>query len=312
MSTEAPDRLAAIDEAFRRVSNWGRWGADDQLGTLNFLTDARRRAAAQLVTDGEAVSLGRTVETKPQVDNAFPMQRFMIKSGRDAPDRGHSTASEFITLRAHGFSVTHVDALSHVQWNGQMYNGLPAELVDGVEGAIKLSVDTMATGVTGRGVLLDIPAVQGRPFLDLGEAISLDDLVAAEQAHGVGVQEGDIVLVSTGREARAEELGLQNPTTQGSPGLGLDCADWLHDRGVSVLGSDVVQDVIVANGPWPQLVPVHILALAAMGLPLIDNMYLAPLAEVCQRRGRFDFFFTMAPIQIENATGAPVNPIAIF
>jgi kynurenine formamidase len=298
------------------LSNWGRWGADDQLGTLNLVTPAVRQAAARLVTDGVPVTCARPISTEITPDTTFQPLRFMVDSG-EGRDTASSErilerrgASEFIGMVFHGYTITHVDTPAHYFWQGQIYNGRSCNLITSREGAQVESVDLLRDGVVSRGVLLDVAAVKGR-WLGPGEGVMPEDLEAAEAAAGVRVQSGDVLLVRTGYYARRLAEGPRNPTRDGSPALHVAAAPWLRERGVAMLGTDTHNDV--SPLPYPRLGnALHVVALVAMGLWLIDNANLEEVAAACAARRRWAFMLTVAPLRLAAATGSPVNPIALF
>lgn len=298
------------------LSNWGRWGADDELGTVNLITPAKRRQAARLVEDGVSVTCSRPISTEITADTTFQPLRFMVDSGegRDTapPERilERRGASEFIGMVFHGYTITHVDTPAHYFWQGRLYNGRSCNLVTSREGAQVESVDLLRDGVVSRGVLLDVAAVRGR-WLGAGEGVMPEDLEAAEKAQGVQVEEGDILLVRTGYYARRLAEGPRNPIRDGSPAVHVAAAPWLRERGVAMLGSDTHNDI--APLPYPRLGnALHIVALVAMGLWLIDNANLEDLARACAARRRWAFMLTLAPLRLPAATGSPLNPIALF
>jgi kynurenine formamidase len=299
-----------LDALFAALTNWTRWGADDERGTLNFLTDARRATAAGLVTSGVSISLAHDLATEPMPDHPHPVQHHMLASGdaRDANGiEGYEAARDYLALDVHGLWTTHVDALSHMFVRGRMYGGRPASEVRS-DGARSNTVMSMADGVIGRGVLLDVPRAIGVDFLDNGEVVTVADLEATEVHQGVRVGPGDILLVAWGREARRRaRRGFD-----GFSGLHPGCLPWLADREVAVLGSDGISDPMPFVGipGWP--FPVHQIGIVAMGLPLVDNVRLAPLAQRCAAVGRWEFLFTMAPLRIPKGTGCPVNPVAVL
>ena len=300
----------SLDALYESLKNWGRWGADDQRGALNFLTDARRVAAAGLVRSGESVSLAHDLGTEPSPENPHPAQHHMLASG-DARDSngipGYEAARDHIALDVHGLFTTHVDALSHMFVGGEMYGGRPASDVRS-DGALSNTVLSMADGVVGRGVLLDVPRALGRDFLDTDEVVTADDLAAAEEAENVRVEAGDVLLVSWGRQARRRaKKGFD-----GFSGLHPDCLPWLHERQVAVLGSDGISDPLpfVGTPRWP--FPIHQIGITAIGLHLIDNMALARVGERCATKGQWEFLFAMSPLRIAKGTGCPVNPVAVL
>jgi len=311
MASEYPvPTTEELDALFADLSNWTRWGADDELGTLHFLTEERRAAAAGLVSTGQAVSLAHDLATEPAPDHPYPVQHHMLASG-DARDSngidGYEAARDHLSFDVHGLWTTHVDALSHMFVDGRMYGGRPASEVRS-DGARANTVLTMADGVIGRGVLLDVPRTLGIDFLDNGEVVTVADLEATEERQGVRVGSGDVLLVAWGRERRRRtKRGFD-----GFSGLHPDCLPWLAEREVAVLGSDGISDPMPFLGTpdWP--FPIHQIGIVALGLPLIDNVRLAPLSERCAELERWEFLFTMAPLRIPKGTGCPVNPVAVL
>jgi kynurenine formamidase len=311
MATEYPiPATEALDAMFVSLTNWSRWGTTDQRGTLNFLTDAHRVDASRLVETGESLSLAHDLATEPMPEHPNPVQHYMLASG-DARDSsgipGYEATRDHLALDVHGLWTTHVDALSHMFVRGQMYGGRPASEVRS-DGARANTILTLADGVIGRGVLLDIPRALGHPYLDIGEVVTVADLESSEVAQDVRVGSGDILLVAWGREARKRATrGFD-----GFSGLHAECLPWLADRQVAVLGSDGISDPMpfVGTPDWP--FPVHQIGIVAMGLHLIDNVRLAPLAARCAELGRWEFLFTMAPLRIPRGTGCPVNPVAVL
>lgn len=308
------------------LSNWGRWGPDDQLGTLNLITPEVRRRAAALVTEGTSVSCAWDLSTMPQVGDMFgPVQRHMVMTGEGLADEHRvqpphlvpgmdisrmAGAAEFFGCVFHGVNVTHVDALSHTFWDRRTYNGGPAELVTSMFGATNLAVTGLRDGVVTRGVLLDVPATRGVDWLEPGTGVFPEDLEAAEQAHGVTVGEGDALLLRTGYGRMKRERGPV-PPHDGQAGWHVASLPWLHERGVAAIGCDTAQDV-VPSGYTTAGLPVHAVGMVAMGLCLIDNCDLEELAATCARLGRHEFLFTLAPLRLEGGTGSPANPIATF
>lgn len=299
-----------LDALFESLKNWGRWGDDDQRGALNHLTDERRAAAAALVRTGEATSLAHDLATEPMPEHPHPVQHHMLASG-DALDAngipGYEAARDHLSFDVHGLWTTHVDALSHMFVRGEMFGGRPASEVRS-DGARSNTVLSMADGVVGRGVLLDVPRALGRDFLDSGEIVTVADLETTEEAQRVHVGSGDVLLVAWGREARRRaRRGFD-----GFSGLHADCLPWLHEREIAVLGSDGISDPMpfVDTPEWP--FPVHQIGIAAMGLHLIDNVRLTTLGERCAQLGRWEFLFAMAPLRIPKGTGCPVNPVAVL
>ncbi len=316
MPAPAPTETDVIGY-LKTLSNWGRWGAEDELGTLNLITPAKRLAAARLVRDGVPVTCARPIVADITADTTFQVMRFMVDSGegRDtaSPERllARRGAGEFIGMVFHGYTVTHVDTPAHFFWGGTIYNGRSCNLVTSREGATVEAVELLHDGVVSRGVLLDVARTRGVAWLERGEGVMPEDLDAAERASGVRVEPGDILLVRTGNYGRRLAQGPVHPLQAGSPGPHAALAPWLRERGVAMWGSDTHNDV--APTPYPGIGhPFHIVALVGLGLWLIDNMNLEDLARACAERSRWEFLLTIAPLRLRNVTGSPVNPIALF
>ena len=290
------------------VSNWGRWGDDDQLGTMNLLTPEKTARAVALVREGTTVSCARPLLFEPALDVKVPPVHIMLKHGEDAPAKGPAGSGDFFGVAFHGTTVTHLDSLAHMFWDGTMYNGQPASLVTAREGATAESIELLHKGVVGRGVLLDIARVRGVDWMMPGEGVMPEDVEAAEQAAGVRVEEGDILLLRTGNYKRRL---TQGPTDDGNPGPQAALIPWLHERGVVVLGSDTGNDVVPAE--YPNIgSAVHHIGIVSMGLWILDNANLEELAQACAERNRWEFLLSMGPLRLQYGTGSPVNPIAVF
>jgi len=286
-----------------RLSNWGRWGPDDQLGTLNFVTAEITAAAASAVRSGQTVSCARPLPTQPGPDNPNPVVHHMTGTATEG------YGADYFALAPHGYATSHIDALCHIFHAGQMYNGYSAEAVT-AHGAGKLGIHHLRSGVITRGVLIDIPSVRGVEALAPGEPIFPEDLEAAETAMAVTVQRGDALLVRTGRWRWRERHGPWTPT-EGMAGLDASCLAWLHQREVAVLGSDGISDV------WPSRIegvpmPIHTVAIVAMGVHLLDNLDLDELGLACAAANRWHFLFVVAPLVLNRGTASPVNPIAVL
>lgn len=303
---------------FQTLSNWGRWGPDDERGTLNLITPAKRLQAASLVREGIVVSCARTINYEPAPDNLLPARHFMLSSGESAPavDVGRTGATDAFLLQPHGVSMTHLDAPAHSIVRGDpsqpwtLYNGKPAHLVTTTGGAMVGSIELAGGGILSRGVLLDIPRVKGVPWLDASDPIFSEDLEAAEVIEGVRVEAGDILFARTGFPGRRAELGPR-PVSDGVCALQAACLPWLRERDVAVLGADTGNDVMPAQYPAIGL-PIHGVGMGAMGLWILDNPDYEELARVCERLGRWEFGVIIAPLKLANATGSPVNPLAMF
>jgi kynurenine formamidase len=295
---------------FDKLSNWGRWGKDDQRGALNFITDQKRVAAARLVQAGESVSMALPLATIPAPDNPSPVTHLMVQAGADSREQPLPYSGDYFAIAPHGMANTHIDALCHVFWNNKMYNGFDASEV-GSQGAKKCAIDVTRTGIVSRGVLLDIARLKKVDWLEPREKILPEDLDAAEKAQKVRVEEGDVLLIRTGRAAMRKAKGGWDPMRVGLPGLDAACLPWLHERRIAVLGCDAVSDVVPSGYDGIPL-PIHVGTLVAMGIHLIDNADLDAVSSASARLGRNEFMFSMAPLILERGTASPVNPLAIF
>jgi len=311
-----PVSEARMREIFESVKNWGRWGKDDERGALNLITPEKRRAAAALVRTGEVVSLSRELPVQPTAENPNPALHMMVVGGDSCGPESHGvpgleTTMDFVGVSFHGMAVSHIDALCHVAVNGQMYNGFPITDVRST-GALHNSILAAKDGIVSRGVLLDIPRLRGVPWLELGDTIAPEELVAAERAQNVRVERGDILLVATGRDARKAKHGPWSAQHDGVAGLHAECVPWLRERDIAVLGCDGISDALPGLGipSWP--IPVHQCTLVAMGVHLLDNLRLDTLMAACAREQRWEFQLTVAPLRVERGTGSPVNPVAVL
>ncbi|MBK6317166.1 MAG: cyclase family protein [Dehalococcoidia bacterium] len=283
-------------------SNWGRWGPDDSAGTVNHVTPEKRREAAALVKTGRAVSISYPLNTVGGPGNWNPAQHFV----RSLPD----FSVDYIGLLFHGYATTHVDALCHIFWEGKMYNGKPATDVTPL-GARSGSVDAWKTGITTRGVLIDIPRFRGEPYVTLERPVRAWEIEDAALAQGTPLRPGDAVLVYSGRPAYFAANPAAVPGVAPSPGLHADTAPYLKGKDAAILGWDQMDAAPSGYRIFPGL-SVHVLTIVFMGMPLLDNAFLEPLAQACEEEGRWEFLLTINPLHVRGGTGSPVNPVAIF
>ncbi|MDG4828358.1 cyclase family protein [Solwaraspora sp. WMMD1047] len=302
---------------FDTLSNWGRWGDDDELGTLNHITDEVRVAAARAVRHGRSVSCGWEVAAPAELERStttcpcaadMPGAENMPLPGFRA-DRRWGFSTERIGLTFHGNTVTHLDSPCHIFWEGTMYNGRPHSFVDAETGSAWAAVTAAADGIVTRGVLLDIAAVRDVPWLEPGQGVFPDDLEAAEHRQGVRVGTGDAVLLRTGNGRRRHETGPAGGAEQA--GWHASCLPWLREREVALIGADTPQEV-QPSGYDEVLMPVHAVGLVAMGLWLLDNCDLEACAATAAELGQWDFQLAVAPVRLAGTSGSPVNPIATF
>jgi kynurenine formamidase len=289
---------------FERCSNVGRWGPDDQLGTLNLVTPEKRRAAAGLVRTGRVVSLARRLRRDRSRNNPLPIAHRMLE-GLEPDAVGSSDAVE---IAPHGYAVTHLDALGHAFFGGRAWNGRAVADIAGPGGLSFADIVPQRLGVFTRGVLLDVARARGVAWLEPGAGVSVADLEAAEALAGLRVESGDAILVRVGLTPRERELGEEDPRHRA--GLLPECIPWLHERGVAVYGGDCIEQLPSGYPSVPA--PLHQIGLVAMGLVMLDNPELEELAEAVAAEGRAEFLLTCAPSPIPGATGSPVNPLAVF
>ena len=214
------DKLTPSDVKgmFEKLSNWGRWGKEDQRGALNFITNQKRAAAARLVQTGESVSMALPLATIPAPDNPTPVTHLMVQAGADSHEQALPYSGDYFAIAPHGMANTHIDALCHVFWQNKMYNGFDASEV-GSHGAKKCAIDVTRAGIVSRGVLLDIPRLKKIEWMEPGQKILPEDLDAAEKAQKVHVEEGDVLMIRTGRAAMRKVKGGWDPMRVGLPGL---------------------------------------------------------------------------------------------
>jgi kynurenine formamidase len=291
-------------ELFDAVSNWGRWDEGGERGALNHLTPARVAAAARLVRSGTTITLSQPLETEARIDVPEPADHHMTMLPGD-----DGFAKDYIGLDYHNDGQSHIDAFCHVAFEGLLFGGSPASSVT-AQGARADTIDVLKNGLVGRGVLIDVPRTRGVPWVEPGEHIFREDLEAAERAQGVRVEAGDILLVRTGHTRRLAELGPWN-TPEAKAGLHPRAASFLADRCVAALGSDGNSDTAPSTTEGVGF-PIHVLALNALGVHLLDYLQLEDAARHCESEGRWEFLFAAAPLRIAGGTGSPINPTAIF
>ncbi len=295
-----PRNAEEFDQLFNQVKNWGRWGKDDQLGAANLITDAKRKQAIGLAKSGIVVGLAHPPLKEVAPDNPNVFNHTM--------NRGLSTDTYSVSY--HGYAHSHIDALCHILYKDQTYNGHRREDVLSDKGCRQLSIDKLRNGVVTRGVLIDIPRLRNLPYLEPGTPVFVEEIEAWEKKANVKISAGDAIFLRTGRWARREKLGPWS-VSQNAAGYHASIAPWLKERGVSFLGSDDAQDVV------PSLVegialPVHTLAITALGIDILDNQDLEAVAETAARLNRWEFLLTVGPVPVTGGTGFPVNALAIF
>jgi kynurenine formamidase len=300
---------AEFRAVYQRLRRMSAQGAADRLGTLNNISAADLVAAASDVTAGRTVSLAAPIDSRATPDNPAPAVHQMTHWADDPDAAGLSFATDRLAMNVHGNADSHLDALCHVIFDGELYNGVPAGSVTEA-GAAELSVDTVGQGIAGRGLLLDIPRLRAVPWLEPGEHVTADDLLAAELAASDRIGQGDLLFLRVGHRARRRALGPWD-AAEARAGLHPAAVELLAERQIAVLGSDGNNDTAPSAAEGVDF-PVHVLAINAMGLYLLDYLDLDPLAEACEAMSRWSFLCVVAPLRLLAGTGSPVNPIAIF
>jgi len=308
----------AIQEASKKLSNWGRWGKDDQVGTLNFATPRRIASAAKLIKKGKAFSLGIPLDQNGPQTGLFggrfnPIHQ-MLATGTDAVAGRQDWnkiryADDTLNLCVQG--ATHWDALGHIFYEDKAYNGFDAKLIDS-RGLSVLGIENSRNKMNGRGVLLDIARFRGVPWLQDGEGISNDELDACAKAQRVKIQRGDFVIVRTGQMERCNAEGSWGGYAGGdAPGVLFENCYWSYEKEIAAICTDTwgvevrPNETGDANQPW------HWVVIPAMGLCMGEIFYLKELAEDCAKDNVYEFFFCGPPLVIPGATGSPINPQAI-
>ena len=286
---------------FKDLNNWGRWGNDDQLGTLNLITPTKLLQGQRLISTGRAVSLARDVIPRPvyMYHVTYPAKRERVDVVLDRFDMVY-----------HGFWITHVDALCHVGWDGELYNGRPFAASLSVEGASWCPIDPIsARGITTRGVFLDIAAARPDGYVTVGKPVTPRELDECERRSGVRVEPGDVVVVRSGDAAFRRANPDWVPRVSPHPGLHLSCLEWFRSKDIAAIAWDMMDE---RPSGYPGFgMAVH-LAIPFLGLALVDNVDPERLAQACAEHGRNEFLFTATPLRLVGATGAPAHPIAIF
>ena len=298
-----------FDALFDRLRRWGEQTEPDQRGALAGLDDAQRLRALAAARTGTTIGLAHPIDKQVGPDNNKPALHHMVDLGDiEAPEP--SAHKDFIGLDYHGKATSHLDAVCHIGYRGQIYGGVSSRDAFTSAGSNWAAVTTMSAGLVLCGVLVDMPAVLGVPWLPPGTALRAGDIERAEDRLGFRIGAADAVLLRSGHGARKAAMGPWN-ADGASAGLHVDAMPLLADRGIALLGGDGDSDV----RPSPVAgvhSPIHALALTALGIPLLDNLALEELAAACAATGRYEFLLVVAPLVIPRGTGSPVNPLAVL
>jgi len=312
-ATPAKSATPLTEAEFRELYDGLRaqlpWGKADRRGALNYLTAAETLAAAREVKHGVSVSLAAPIEHQVTPDNPEPARHEMTGTVADADPTGLSFATDRIAMNIHGDADSHIDALCHVIYDHALYNEVPADRVT-EGGAAELSIALAADGLVGRGVLLDIPALRGVPWLEPGDYVTTDDLLAAEEAQRVRFGRGDLLFIRVGHRLRRAARGPWDAAAKRA-GLHPTVLPLLAERQIAVLGSDSNSDAASSQARGVDF-PVHVLAIRALGLQLLDYLRFETLLPLCEQHQQWSFLCAIAPLRLPKGTGSPINPIAVL
>jgi kynurenine formamidase len=300
---------AAFRALYERLRRASAWVPADRRGALNNITMSDVVATAGNVRVGRTVSLAAPIQG-PAADNPDPAVHQLAHSA-DGPDRasGLTFATDRLALNIHGDADSHMDALCHVLFDGTLYNGVADDTATAT-GAAELSIAVASQGIAGRGLLLDIPKARGVQWLEPGDHVTADDLLAAESAQADRISQGDLLFVRVGHRARRQSLGPWN-AAEARAGLHPTALELLAERRIGVLGSDSNNDTAPSAVEGVDF-PVHVLAINAMGLHLLDYLDFEDLVGLCEELRRWSFLTVLAPLRLPAGTGSPINPIGIF
>jgi kynurenine formamidase len=300
MPDRTPPSQARVEGYFKELNNWGRWGDGDQVGTVNLVTAAKRARAQALVRTGRTVSLARDIGPQPAL-----MYHATFPSNRERAD----VVLDRFDLVYHGYTITHVDALCHVAFDGQLYNGRPFMQSVSAAGATWCPIDPLFDGITTRGVLLDVAAARTEGFVTVGHPVTPRELDAAATRAGVRVEPGDVVVVRSGDAAFRRAHPEWVPRVSPHPGLHISCLEWFREKDIAAIAWDMMDERPIGYAGFGM--GAH-LAIPFLGLALVDNTDPERLAPACVEEGRWEFLFTATPLRLVGSTGAPAHPLAIF
>lgn len=299
------------------LSNWGRWGADDEIGTANFIAPEIIVEAARLVKKGQVLSLAIPLNPRTPTDPSRPPMQHFVRSARlRVADHGWGGDSEFADdwISMSPQTGTQWDGLCHAFREGRIYNGYDAgQAINPHVGARKCSIDRLATYFVTRGVLLDIAKYKSVEHLPGGFAITATDLEGAAAAQGVEVRRGDALLIRTAWLAFWNRATAKERETfyDVAPGLGMSAAEWLHAREVACIGVDNVAVEVKPAEDGKSMLPLHPILIRDLGLTIGELFWLEDLAAACAAEGRYEFLFVGQPLRISGGLGSPINPLAI-
>ncbi|MDC1377962.1 cyclase family protein [Flavobacteriaceae bacterium] len=299
------------DKLFEKVSNKGKWGNKDKKGTVNYIDNNKILNALKLPEKGISVSLSFNITQDSSQINHSDFDEF-TKYNHQASSvefKGYDWATDNYSISYHGFTVSHMDGLAHLGQGGKLYNGYDASNITS-QGFEELGIEAFSGGIMSKGVLIDIPLLYGKEYLDAGTKITINDILKFEEKYNVKIEKGDIVLIRTGRWSEKSIKG-DSDYSKVSAGVDYKITSLLYERQVSVLGSDGTNDAQPSGIP-EEGSPVHKLTLVSMGMPLLDNLNLEQISKEAKKQNKWEFFISVQPLRFKGGTGSPVNAIALF
>ena len=309
--------MADLEAMSEKCSNWGRWGPDDEIGTLNFIGPEELKHSAKMVKQGKSISLGLDFnQDGPQTGKfrRFNPVHVMLATGTDAEAGKHTHpniqyADDMVTMPLQ--CGTQWDALSHIFNEGKMWNGYDASMVD-ANGARKNGIENVIAKTVGRGVLLDVARFCGVSSLEDGMAITIDDLNQTAEHQGVEIRRGDIIIVRTGHMERCLAKGDWDGYSGGdSPGMAFETAEWVFEKEIAAVCTDTWGCEVRPNEIEDAFQPWHWVVIPKMGLTLGEIFYLKDIGEDCAEDGVYEFLFCAPPLPITGAVGSPINPVVL-
>jgi kynurenine formamidase len=301
--------FSEFEKLFDSIKSWSQYTPENiQRGALNYITPEVVKNSSKEVATGEVVIMGLPWATAVDLDNTKPALHYMTEMG-DVDDEQPTCNKDFIGVDYHGKAVSHLDAMTHISFNDQLFGGASSKKSVTSSGSSWATVDRLGPVVT-RGVVLDIARLQGVDWIDPGTAVHAEDVLAMEKKFNFTLQQGDCVLLRNGHFLRREKLGVWDPSNF-SAGFHFDVMELFKERKISMIGADGDSDVRPSPVEGVHS-PIHVLALPALGIPLLDNLNLEAVANKCAELNRWTFQTIIAPLNIPRGTGSPVNPLAVF
>ncbi len=293
-----------FDKIYSQVNNKNKWGADDKLGTINYITSEKILSALKIPSKGISVSLAFNMVVDSTRINSSTYDHFSIFSYKQnfAEHNGYNWIVDNYEIAYHGFTHSHIDGINHLSKDGKMYNGITDPSI--------LGVDNYKNGIISKGILIDVPLLHNKEYVEAGYKVTLKDIIDFEKKYNVKIENGDVLLIRTGRWVEKKIKGDWDFPKK-SAGIHYNIIPFLSEREIAVLGSDGTND---SNPPLikEEGSPIHMLTLVAMGMPLLDNLNLDELSKKAQELNEWEFLISFQPLRFEGGTGSPLNALAIF